>query len=178
LSSCAREGSKDSIEYFSRSSILPTAERLGFLTPAHFIPLAERAGLISRITGRVIDEAVRLSSLLRNEGLASSISVSISIFDLTETDLPYVIEQALRKHGGKAEDLSLELTETSAARDFERTRGILLSLSNLGLGLSVDDFGTGFSSLSHLSYFPIDEVKIDRYLVGDMVSNSRNRSQD
>ncbi|MCW8193168.1 EAL domain-containing protein [Proteobacteria bacterium 005FR1] len=150
--------------------------RLGAIFPTQFIPLAERAGLVSFVTSRMIDEAVRLSSMLRKEGLPSSISVNISISDLTETDLSNVVQEALQRHGGNAGDLHLELTETSVASDFERTRDVLVQLHALGIGLSVDDFGTGFASLSYLSVFPIDEVKIDRTFVADMVTNARNRS--
>lgn len=149
---------------------------LGMIAPPRIISLAEKTGFISLITRRMIDEAVRFSAALRSQGLPSSISVNISILDLIETDLPGLIRQVLEKHGGMAMDLNLELTETSVSHDFEHTKGVLASLQSLGISLSVDDFGTGFSSLSYLSFFPIDEVKIDRSFVSDMVTNLRNQS--
>lgn len=150
--------------------------RLGMITPIKLISLAEKGGFISLVTRRMLDEAVRFSSTLRREGLPSSISVNISILDLSETDLPELIQRLVSTYGGRPQDLNLELTETIVTEDFEHTQSMLARLHNLGLSLSVDDFGTGFSSLSYLSFFPIDEVKIDRNFVVDMVTNTRNRS--
>lgn len=149
---------------------------LGTVAPAKFIPLIEKAGLVSQVTAMMIDEAVRLSTCLRRDGLRSMISVNITISDLTETDLPGVVEKALGVFGGDPGDLKLELTETSVASDFKYVRDVLQRLHEIGIYISVDDFGTGYSSLSYLSFFPIHEVKIDRDFVSDMVTNSRNRS--
>lgn len=150
--------------------------QFGLIPPTRFIPLAESAGLISLITKTMIDEAVRCSVMLRRHHLPSSISVNISIRDLVESDLPMIVQRALRRHEGSARDLHLEITETSVANDFKHTIGILSQLRAMGVQLSVDDFGTGFASLAYLSFFPIDEVKIDRAFVSDMLTNRKNLS--
>ncbi|MCW8194191.1 EAL domain-containing protein [Proteobacteria bacterium 005FR1] len=150
--------------------------QFGSIAPTRFVPLAESAGLISLITRTMVDEAVRCSAMLRQQHLPSSISVNISIRDLVESDLPELVRQALQKHEGNSGDLHLEITETSVAKDFRHTIGILNELRAMGVQLSVDDFGTGFASLAYLSFFPIDEVKIDRTFVSDMLANPKNQS--
>lgn len=149
---------------------------LGKVPPSRFIPLIEKAGMVSEVTHRMLDNAARMSASLRAQGLPSMISVNITISDLMEGDLPVQVERTLSRHGAKAADLKLELTETSVASDLKSATNVLHHLHDIGISLSVDDFGTGYSSLSYLSAFPIHEVKIDRHFVFDMVRNPRNRS--
>ncbi len=150
--------------------------RLGFIPPNVFIPLLENSGLIEQVTAQMIDEAVRVAVLLRKRNLPCAISVNIAAYDLIETNLGEIINQALVRYQGLASDIKLELTETSVASDPQRVKQILLELSELGVYASVDDFGTGYSSLSYLSLFPIRELKIDRTFVSDMIGNPRNHS--
>lgn len=148
----------------------------GSVAPYRFIPMLEKAGLITQLTGRMLDKAAQMSASLRAEGLPSVISVNITISDLMENDFPRLVEETLKRHGARASDLKLELTETSVANDLKSATDVLHRLHDSGVALSVDDFGTGYSSLSYLSAFPIHEVKIDRHFVFDMVRNPRNRS--
>jgi predicted signal transduction protein with EAL and GGDEF domain/ABC-type amino acid transport substrate-binding protein len=149
---------------------------LGQIEPTRFIPLIEKAGLVSVVTSHMIGEGVRVSTQLRRKNLPSTVSVNITISDLMETDLPGTIRQALQTHGGVPGDLRLELTETSVAKEFQTIKEVLEQLHQLGVCLAVDDFGTGYSSLSYLSVFPFDEVKIDSSFIRDMASNPKNRS--
>lgn len=150
--------------------------RLGSVPPNVFIPLLENSGLIEQITSQMIDEAVRVSVLLRKRNLPCCISVNIAAYDLIETSLADIVSEALVRYQGLPGDIKLELTETSVASDPQRVKKVLTQLSELGIYASVDDFGTGYSSLSYLSMFPIRELKIDRSFVSDMLANPRNHS--
>lgn len=150
--------------------------RLGDISPSTFIPLLEQSGLIEQITTRMINEAVRVSVMLRQRNIVCSISVNVATYDLIDANLSAIILNALRKYGGHPSDLRLELTETAVASDPQRIKQVLSELAALGVGASVDDFGTGYSSLSYLSMFPLKELKIDRSFVTDMLTNSRNHS--
>ncbi len=150
--------------------------RLGLVPPNVFIPLLENSGLIEQVTEQMIDDAVRVAVLLRKRGLPCCISVNIAAYDLIETNLAEIINQALIRYQGVPGDIKLELTETSVASDPQRVKNVLMQLSELGIYAAVDDFGTGYSSLSYLSLFPIRELKIDRSFVGDMLGNPCNHS--
>jgi EAL domain-containing protein (putative c-di-GMP-specific phosphodiesterase class I) len=93
-----------------------------------------------------------------------------------ETNLLEFIRAALERHQGLAGDLKLEFTEVSMAVDFPRVKKILMELSECGVQLSLDNLGTGNSSLYSLSRLPLDELKIDRSFVGDMLTNPSNHS--
>ncbi|MCJ9429645.1 EAL domain-containing protein [Kordiimonas marina] len=151
-------------------------EELGFISPAKFIPLLEKAGLITKVTARMVDEAARISASLRRRGIDCTISVNVAVYDILETELPSIIKAALDRHGALASDLKLELTETSVAEDSEGIKIVLKELGTAGIYTSIDDFGTGYSSLSYLSSFPIRELKVDQMFVRDMVTCERNHS--
>jgi EAL domain-containing protein (putative c-di-GMP-specific phosphodiesterase class I)/ABC-type amino acid transport substrate-binding protein/GGDEF domain-containing protein len=142
---------------------------LGELSPAYFVPLLERAGLISRLTEYVLHEAVRIAAGLRHDGLPTCLSVNVSAVDLLGTDLYRVVLQALEKYQGRPEDLRLEMTETSVISDPEKVSEVVARLAELGVECSIDDFGVGFSSMSYLRQFAVSEIKIDRSFVSDML---------
>lgn len=148
----------------------------GFIPPDRFIPLLESTGLISQVTSRMLDEAVRVATKLRAHNIICPISVNVSAQDLINTGLAEVIDEVLARHGGVPGDLKLELTETSVAEDPERVREFLTQLSEKGIRVSLDDFGTGYSSLSYLTTFPISEVKIDRSFVNGVTQSAKNHS--
>lgn len=150
--------------------------QLGFIAPNVFIPLLETSGLIERITARMIDEAARVAAVLRAGNLPCAISVNIAAHDLIETSVAEIIQKVLDRHQALACDIKLELTETSVASDPQRVKQVLMALAEMGVQASVDDFGAGYSSLSHLSVFPLRELKIDRSFVGDITDNPRNHS--
>lgn len=150
--------------------------KFGHLPPARFIPLIEKAGMISHITARMIDEAVRLAAHLRARRRPLVISVNIAVYDLLNAGLCQLVQQALERHGGDPADLKLELTESSFAGNDVCVSETLKNLSDLGVSLAIDDFGTGYSSLSYLSQFSVQELKIDRSFVVDMVTNRKHSS--
>lgn len=146
---------------------------LGLVPPARFIPLLEQSGLVTRLTRRVIEETVRM--ILRSERSEPGYSVSVNITaqDLLEPGLLDFITGAIRPL--KDRSLRMEITETGFIEDPVRAREVLTELRSAGIPCTVDDFGTGYSSLYYLSEFPIDEVKLDRMFVGDMLVNERHR---
>lgn len=149
---------------------------LGNISPARFIPLIEKAGLVPDVTTHMLNQAAEMSVALAAEGLPSTISINITVSDLMQSDMPGKVEEVLKRVGVEPASLKLELTESSVASDLQSAKDVLHALHDLGVLLSIDDFGTGYSSLSYLSAFPIHEVKIDRHFVSDMTRNPRNRS--
>jgi EAL domain-containing protein (putative c-di-GMP-specific phosphodiesterase class I) len=149
---------------------------LGSISPARFIPLLEQAGLIHMVTDRMLEEAIRVASIARRSSPACCISVNVTPNDLVSSQMRDLIKGLLWAHAVPAGALKLELTETSVVSQPDLVRASLQSLQALGVGLSVDDFGTGHSSLTHLTSFPFSELKIDREFVSGLTSDSRRRS--
>jgi diguanylate cyclase (GGDEF)-like protein len=143
----------------------------GLLLPQDFIPLAETTGLIRALTRLVLDRALAQCDTWRRAGFELSVSVNASVADLLDVDLPLQIAAALDTHNLPAAALVIEVTESSILTDPVRIHGVLTRLEQLGVLLSLDDFGTGFSSLGHLKSLPVDEIKIDRSFVDHMTTN-------
>lgn len=152
------------------------APGIGIVPPSRFIPLLEEAGLIRYVTKHMIAESVRVGAELRRAGFDCPISVNVAVSDLLSDGTRRTIFRMLREYGAEPECLKLELTETSFAESAETVRWVMIRLRESGLRISIDDFGTGFSSLSYLSEFPIDEVKIDRSFVDGIETKQRTRS--
>jgi len=144
-----------------------THPRLGPVGPDEFIPLAERIGLITRLTHRVLRTAVQRCQAWLDDGLVISMAINLSAVTLAEAGFVDEVPKMLGEHGFPAELLTFEITEGSFIGE-----GLALPalerLHDLGVRLSVDDFGTGYSSLSYLRRLPIDEVKIDKSFVLSM----------
>src|SRR6476659_8967643 len=134
----------------------------GIIGPDVFIPVAEEIGLIGRLSEQVIGEALRQAACWDPE---IKISVNISPFQLADGWLAQRIVKTLSETGFPAERLVIEITESSLFADLELARSIVTSLKNQGIRLALDDFGAGFSSLSHLRSLPFDVIKIDRCFV-------------
>jgi diguanylate cyclase (GGDEF)-like protein len=145
----------------------------GLVGPADFIPLAERTGLVRPLTSWMLARAVETCGAWRGAGPvgghALGIAVNLSPRSVLDPELPRVVEALLQVHGLPAEDLTLEITESSVLDDPRRTRDVLERLRTLGVRISIDDFGTGYSSMSYLRDLPVDEVKIDRTFVADLL---------
>jgi len=140
----------------------------GLLSPGEFLPLAEHTGMIRPLTGYVLDAALADCAGWSREGLRPGVSVNLSARDLLDADLPREVESLLSKHGVDPTLLEVEITENTILTDPERTRAVLERLRALGVTLSIDDFGTGFSSLGQLKRLPVDVLKIDRSFVMNM----------
>ena len=136
--------------------------RLGLLAPAAFLPGAEASGLVRSLTAWVIPTALRQVRSWIAEGLDLAVAVNLSAKDLADEGLEDQVNHWLAEAGVPANRLILELTEASAINDYERGSGALAKLRHHGVRVSLDDFGSGFSSLAYLAQLPLDEVKLDR----------------
>ena len=138
----------------------------GAISPASFLPLAEKSRLIIAIGNWVLDEACRQMSHWRAAGHHDwSVAVNLSTIQLASPGLLEEVEASLRRHRLEARHLTLEITESTAMENAEESLIILNRLAQLGIGISIDDFGTGYSSLLYLKRFPACELKIDKGFV-------------
>ncbi len=148
----------------------------GMVSPAVFIPLAERHGLIRRIGAWVIEEACRQAAEWRQQGLRMRVAVNLSGHQLRQDDLVEQIQHSIRRHDIRPERLTVEITESVAMEDTAHTRAAFNGLRRAGLHVSIDDFGTGTSSLASLRKLPAAELKIDRAFVTDLATSAEARS--
>ena len=144
---------------------------LGLLPPSDFLPIVEQTGLIGSLTRHVLEQAVAQCAAWRRAGKELTVSVNLSVRNLLDPDLPSLIGDLLSLYGLSPEALQLEITESMLMSDPDRSLVTLTRLNQLGVGLSVDDYGTGYSSLANLRRLPIDELKIDRSFVSPMLSD-------
>ncbi|MBC7939449.1 MAG: bifunctional diguanylate cyclase/phosphodiesterase [Chitinophagaceae bacterium] len=150
--------------------------RRGMVSPAVFVPLAERHGLIRRIGAWVIEEACRQAAQWREQDLRMRVAVNISGHQMRQDDLVELILQSTRRHDIRPERLTVEITESVAMEDTAHTRATFDRLRQAGLHVSIDDFGTGHSSLAALRKLPAAELKIDRAFVTDLATSADARS--
>jgi diguanylate cyclase (GGDEF)-like protein len=141
---------------------------MGEIAPAVFVPIAEEAGLVTQLTDFVMTEACgRLRQWVASDPTLGGVSmhVNLSGVDLAQPQLAQRVLQVLARYRLKPQQLVLELTENILMRHLEASREKLAMLSQIGVGLSVDDFGTGYASLSQLTTLPVNSLKIDRSFV-------------
>ena len=143
----------------------------GMVSPAEFIPVAERFGLIGELGQWVIDEACRHLRVWHDLGLDIPVAVNLSVHQLRQPDLEQRVREALRSHRVPARMLIMEITESVAMEDIEASLRVFDMLDQIGVRLSIDDFGTGYSSLSYLRRLPARQLKIDRSFVRDLDSS-------
>ena len=148
----------------------------GLLAPDEFVPAAEASDAIGPLTGWVLDHALRQLAVWRTHGLPLSIAVNVSARDLCGGELADRVEASLQAHGIAADLLHLEVTESALLAEPERAERTLQRLAAQGVWLSLDDFGTGFSSLRHLRDLPVNEIKLDRSFVQRIDDNPRDRA--
>jgi len=144
----------------------------GFVPPDEFIPMAEQLRLIQPLTQWVLGNALSQIAIWRSQGMDLTIAVNVSARSLLNGSLIDDVKGALAQTKVPAGVLTLELTETSVMADPVRSEEVLGQLSELGCRISVDDFGTGFSSLSRLKHLPVNEVKIDKSFVFHMTNDA------
>jgi diguanylate cyclase (GGDEF)-like protein len=147
----------------------------GLVSPLEFIPLAEETGLILPLTDWVLEAACRHLRAWLDAGLATvPLSVNLSAISVAGATLTAKLDGLIERFGLTAACLTLEMTETTLMRDATAAVAQLETLHARGYGLSLDDFGTGFSSLSYLKRFAVDELKIDRAFVTDVERGGRD----
>ena len=142
--------------------------RRGTVGPVEFIPLAERFGLIGQLGNWLIDESCRQIRAWRDSGLRMRVAINLSVHQLRQPDLVERIARALQTHDVNPSLMTCEITETVAMEDTDTTIRVFHQLAKLGVSISIDDFGTGHSSLSYLRKLPASELKIDRGFVLDL----------
>lgn len=146
----------------------PHPER-GMISPAEFIPLAERTGLIREIGSFVLQQTCQQGKAWLDQGLPPiSLAVNVSAHQLRHGDLAAEVMQTLQLTGYPATLLELELTESALMEREEESVTVMQQLRKQGVRLAMDDFGTGYSSLAYLKKFPLDVLKIDKSFVDDI----------
>ena len=148
----------------------------GMVPPAEFIPLAEQTGLILPLGQWVVESAcAQLAAWARNPATqALVLSVNVSARQFRQPEFAAQVLAALRRHGAQARLLRLELTESLLLTDTEEMIAKMEYLRAKGLSFSLDDFGTGYSSLSYLKRLPLNQLKIDRAFVRDVLTDSND----
>ncbi|WP_147251457.1 bifunctional diguanylate cyclase/phosphodiesterase [Blastococcus sp. TBT05-19] len=148
----------------------------GLLYPDAFIDLAESAGLMSRLTTQVIDMALAQCHVWAGQGRALTMAVNVSPSNLVDEQFPDVVAELLAAHELPAGSLVLEVTESLLMEDRERAVRVLGRLRDDGVGVAIDDYGTGHSSLAYLAALPVTELKLDRTFVSAMTGSARAES--
>jgi diguanylate cyclase (GGDEF)-like protein len=144
----------------------------GLVSPAEFLPRAEQTGLILPINEWVLREACREAASWQRRGLAPlRISVNLSSIQFQKQSVPLLVARVLADTGLDPRRLDLELTESMLLEQTDAVVRDLQQLRELGVGISIDDFGTRYSSLTYVKHFPIDRLKIDQSFVRDLGSN-------
>ncbi len=144
----------------------------GLLSPADLLPAAEQAGLLRPLTDTVLELALAAAARWWPQR-SVPVSVNLSAANVTDLDLPGKVALALIRHALPARALTLELVEDTLMADPERGRQVLGELRRLGVRTSIDDYGTGYSSLAYLRHLPADELKLDRSLTADVDTDRR-----
>ena len=146
----------------------------GPVSPAEFIPLAEGTSVIHQLTDHVLDLALASLRGWLAAGLDITLAVNLSTRTLLDVSLTQRLESLLDHHAIAPDRLRLEITEGTLLADPTRSIATMHRLKDIGVRLSVDDFGTGYSSMSYLKSLPVDELKIDRLFVSDMLRSTRD----
>lgn len=145
------------------------------ISPDEIISIAEQTGLIKPLTRWVLENALKLRGRLQELGFALDISANISPNNLREPDFPIFVQRLMSSHHAHRGAITLEVTETSMMQDPVNSLRALNSLHNTGIPLSIDDFGSGYSSLSYIKQLPASEIKIDRSLITELLSQTDDR---
>jgi diguanylate cyclase (GGDEF)-like protein len=150
--------------------------RLGLIAPLDFIPLAEDAGLMESLTALVLERAVEQCAEWRAAGQVLTISVNVSATNLLDPGFSGYVMATLARHDVAPSSLILEITETTIIRDFELCKQVITQLRALGLGVSIDDFGAGVTSLAYLGSLAASELKLDRSFLARLATGDTERN--
>ncbi|MCC5950715.1 MAG: EAL domain-containing protein [Acidimicrobiia bacterium] len=144
----------------------------GMVPPAEFIELAELSGLIDPLTRWVLTAGIHQAQAWAEAGTPLRVAMNLSVRNLYDPTLVPWLEELLRREQVDPHLIKLEVTESELMDDPAKAMDVLSEVRAMGVATSIDDFGTGYSSLAYLKHLPIDELKIDRSFVGDMVHDS------
>ncbi len=148
----------------------------GLVRPDDFIPIVEQTNLLRPMTLRILRDAIECFASLHRLGIELGISVNLSARNLLDPDIPRAIASMLRSSGLPSDLLTVEVTESATMSDPERAIATLGELRDLGLHISVDDFGTGHASLAYLKRLPVTELKIDKSFITHLASDGSDQS--
>lgn len=148
---------------------------LGMLSPGEFIPLIELTDMIMPVTWWVVETAIKQLREWCQQGWNYRLSVNVSTRNLADVRFVSFIEQCLLKHQVAGRLLEIEITESTLMADPEKARHVLQDLAALGVRVSIDDYGTGYSSLAYLKSLPINTLKIDRTFISQMLLNPQDK---
>jgi EAL domain-containing protein (putative c-di-GMP-specific phosphodiesterase class I) len=148
----------------------------GLLEPGSFLPLAEEAGLLRKLDQWVLRTALKQAASWAAQGHISRVAVNLAGQSLQSPELVDELAAMLEETGVPASSLMIELTEHTALHDQITTRQILQRLKRLGVQIALDDFGSGYASLSHLRQLPVDVLKLDRALAAGIGREARDES--
>jgi diguanylate cyclase (GGDEF)-like protein len=149
--------------------------RIGMVPPLKFLPLAEEAGLMPALTTLVLDRALAQCAEWHAQSSPVAVSVNLSASNLLDPGFTETVRTLLEFHHVRPEALVLEITETCIISDYERSRKVIEDLRDLGLVVSIDDFGAGFTSLAYLGDLAVGELKLDRIFVTGLANADRSR---
>ncbi|WP_294393707.1 GGDEF and EAL domain-containing protein [uncultured Sphingomonas sp.] len=149
---------------------------LGVISPAEFIPLIERTGLVRPAAEWVLDAALGRAGEWFRAGHRRVMSINISAANLSESDLVDRLKQHIARHGVPSRLVEVELTETAVMDEGSSAHDCLQAISDAGIGVAIDDFGTGYSSLAYLQRLPAKVIKIDQSFILNLDKDERDRA--
>ena len=147
---------------------------LGFIPPDEFIQLAENSGNIDIVSQWVLKQAIKQLVAWQQRGMLLKLAINLSAHDLVDTRLPNQIASLLKDNNLPSGALCIEVTEGAVMKDAQTVVSVLQRFRDMGVSVAIDDFGTGHSSLAYLKILPVNEVKIDRSFIKDMLTNSQD----
>lgn len=147
----------------------------GEIPPEKFIRLAEQKRLIDRLTFIILDKALTQHKAWKQLGINFPVSVNLSVRSFLDPTLPSRLGETLAQHGVEPSQLKLEITESMTISDPNRAFELVRRFNSMGIRVSIDDFGAGYSALSYLKRFPLHEIKIDRGFIQDLATNKESR---
>jgi len=188
LSEIKRAIEKDELQLFYQpkvtfgdSSILSVETLLrwqhpkrGLIPPDEFIPFAEQTGAIRLITRWLISKAMKQARRWVDQGMMVKMSLNISARDLLDSDFSAYIKKRLDENNVDPQMICMEITESALMEDPIKARRTVEELHHLGLSISIDDYGTGYSSLAYVKNLPVNELKIDREFIKNMLENKED----
>ena len=158
----------------SRFSLAWESPKFGRVSPEEFVELAEDAGLIRELTSNILDQSLVHTRSWLNAGLELPVAINLSVRNLFDDEFIQGVESRLERAGVPPSLVEFEITESTVMTDTDKALAAIGHLRAIGAGISLDDFGTGHSSLAHLQRMPVDHLKIDRSFVVNMAQNEKD----
>lgn len=146
------------------------------ISPAVFIPVAEKAGLVDKIDVMIFKKSAKfIGELIKKTGLDITLSINVSVKHLMKNDFIDEVQYIIKEAGLKPENLEIEITESVMIESMDRTLQCVRDLESMGIRIAIDDFGTGYSSLSYLHTLPVHMIKIDKSFIDAMNSSESSK---